>query len=66
MKKIINVLVGSLALISVLPSCEKETLIGEGPIVNETRPLTNFRGVSSGMPGKINFKIDPVYKVEIK
>lgn len=48
-----------------LSSCIKERISGEGPVVTETRPLSNFTGVSSGFSGTVNFKIDPVYKVEI-
>src|SRR5690349_7557138 len=58
------------ALVSVfalfaLASCEKELIYGDGPVVTETRPLVNFHGVSSAVPGKVYFKIDPNYKVEI-
>jgi len=58
------------ALVSIialffLASCEKELIYGDGPVVTETRPLVNFHGVSSGVPGKVYFKIDPNYKVEV-
>ena len=47
----------------IFPSCEK--IIGEGPLVTETRTVSNFTGVSSEMSGKVNFTIAPDYKVEI-
>jgi hypothetical protein len=49
----------------VLSSCEKERIWGEGPLVTETRALNNFTGVSSAVSGRVNYKIDPAYKVEI-
>lgn len=59
-------IVAMMILAVVTASCSKETLFGEGPVVTETRAISNFHGVSTGVPGKINFTIDPVYKVEIK
>jgi len=47
----------------IFPSCEK--VVGEGPLVTQTRSVGNFSGVSSEMSGKINFTIAPEYKVEI-
>ena len=44
-------------------SCKK--VIGEGPLQTETRNITDFSGVSASIGGKIYYKIDPVYKVEI-
>jgi hypothetical protein len=63
MKKIISVL---LAGISVLffTSCEK--VVGEGPVVTQTRNVSNFTRISVSIPGKVNYKIDPVYKVEVQ
>jgi hypothetical protein len=52
------------ALLS-LASCEKELIYGDGPVITEARPASNFHGVSSGVPGKVYFKIDPNFKVEI-
>ena len=62
MKKFL-VLVVLAAGILILPSCEK--VVGEGPLVTQTRPVSNFSGVSSEMSGKVNFTIAPEYKVEI-
>ena len=44
-------------------SCKK--VVGEGDLQTETRNITDFSGVSASIGGKINYKIDPVYKVEI-
>ncbi|HEV8505912.1 MAG TPA: head GIN domain-containing protein [Chitinophagaceae bacterium] len=49
--------------ILIFPSCEK--VVGEGPLVTQTRNVGNFSGVSSEMSGKVNFAIAPEYKVEI-
>jgi hypothetical protein len=49
--------------IIICPSCEK--VIGEGPLVTQTRAVTNFTGVSSEMSGKVNVTIGPEFKVEI-
>jgi len=62
MKKFL-VLVVLAAGILILPSCEK--VVGEGPLVTQTRTVGNFSGVSSEMSGKVNFTIAPEYKVEI-
>ena len=45
-------------------SCRK--VVGEGPLVTETRDVTNFKGVSVTIGGVVNYKIDPVYKVEVR
>ena len=62
MKKSVVVLLAAAALF-IFPSCEK--VVGEGPVVTETRSVQNFTGVSSEMSGKVNFTIAPNYKVEI-
>ena len=49
--------------IFIFPSCRK--VIGEGPVVTETRAVSNFTGISSEMSGKVNFSIAPNFKVEI-
>lgn len=51
--------------IIVMNSCTKDRIWGEGPLETETRSVNNFTGISSSVSGKVNFKIDPVYKVEI-
>lgn len=58
----------TLALIIVLAllfqSCEK--LIGEGPVVTETRTTPNFTGVELKVPGKLYYTEGTVYKVELQ
>lgn len=61
MKKSVIILLVALSLIYT--SCEK--IDGEGPVVTETRNVSNFKSISVSIPGTVNYKIDPVYKVEI-
>ena len=56
-------LVVAVASLFVLSSCVK--VVGDGPVVTETRSVSNFTGVSSEMRGKVNFSIAPTFKVEI-
>jgi len=65
MKNLVYKAIVSIFALFSFASCEKELIYGDGPVVTETRPLVNFHGVSSGVPGKLYFKIDPAYKVEI-
>jgi hypothetical protein len=51
------------AAIIIFPSCRK--VIGEGPLVTETRAVANFTGISSEMSGSVYVTIGPAYKVEI-
>ena len=51
------------AAILTAPSCKK--VVGEGDLQTETRNITDFSGVSSSIGGKVYYKIDPVFKVEI-
>ena len=44
-------------------SCKK--VVGEGDLQTEIRNIADFSGVSASIGGKISYKIDPVYKVEI-
>jgi hypothetical protein len=62
MKKL-SVVVLLSAVLFIFPSCEK--VVGEGPLVTQTRTVGNFTGISSEMSGKVNFAIAPEYKVEI-
>ncbi len=62
MKKLFIMLAAAAALF-MFPSCEK--IKGEGPLRTESRAVTNFSGVDAGVSGRINYTIDPVYKVEI-
>jgi hypothetical protein len=62
MKKLFFMLAAAAALLTA-SSCEK--VVGEGPLQTENRNITDFSGVSTSIGGKIYYKIDPVYKVEI-
>jgi hypothetical protein len=62
MKKLIFMLAAAAALLTA-SSCRK--VVGEGDLQTETRNITDFSGVSASIGGKIYYKIDPVYKVEI-
>lgn len=62
MKKLFIMLAAAAALLTS-SSCKK--VIGEGDLQTETRNITDFSGVSASIGGKIYYKIDPVYKVEI-
>lgn len=62
MKKQILVLAAAAALFTT-SSCKK--VVGEGPVQTETRNISGFSGVSASIGGKINYKIEPEYKVEI-
>src|SRR6476659_4400568 len=61
--KNLSVVVVLAAVLFIFPSCEK--VVGEGPLVTQTRTVGNFTGMSSEMSGKVNFAIAPEYKVEI-
>jgi hypothetical protein len=62
--KIINIILAAIFSAIIFTSCEK--VIGEGPVVTETRDVTGFKTVSISISGKINYRIDPVYKIEIQ
>ena len=62
MKKLFIMLAAAAAILTT-PSCKK--VVGEGDLQTETRNITDFSGVSASIGGKIYYKIDPVYKVEI-
>jgi hypothetical protein len=63
MKNSIIVLLAAFSVIA-FASCEK--VVGEGPVVTETRAVTGFRNISVSISGKVNYRIDPVYKIEIQ
>lgn len=62
MKKLFFMLAAAAALLTS-SSCKK--VVGEGDLQTETRNIIDFSGVSASIGGKIYYKIDPVYKVEI-
>ena len=57
------IVAAALAALYVFPSCER--VIGEGPVVTETRPIGNFNGLSMEMAGKVNLTIGSEFKVEL-
>jgi hypothetical protein len=63
MKKTIGGLLAGICLF-FLTSCEK--VVGEGPVVTQTRSVSNFTRIAVSIPGKVTYTIDPVYKVEIR
>src|SRR5262245_45015955 len=63
MKNLLEVALVLMSALIIFPSCEK--VVGEGPLVTQTRTVSNFSGVSSEMSGKVNFAIAPEFKVEI-
>ncbi|MEO8403558.1 MAG: head GIN domain-containing protein [Chitinophagaceae bacterium] len=52
------------ASLIVFSSCEK--VVGEGPVVTETRMVDSFTGVSSGFSATVNYTIGPVLRVEVQ
>ncbi|HEX6190740.1 MAG TPA: head GIN domain-containing protein [Chitinophagaceae bacterium] len=62
MKKFVVVLLS--AAMFVFTSCEK--VVGEGPLVTETRSVPQFTGISSEMSGKVNFTLASTFNVEIR
>ena len=62
MKKLFFMLAAAAAVLG-FSSCKK--VIGEGDLQTEIRNVTDFSGVSASIGGKINYRIDPAYKVEI-
>lgn len=63
MKKTSIVLLAALSAL-FFSSCEK--VVGEGPVVTQTRSVSGFKAVSVSISGRVNYKIDPVYKVEVQ
>lgn len=62
MKKV-NVFLFLVMLAAMFSSCEK--VVGEGPVLQQTRTVSNFSKVDVSISGKVNYTIDPVYKVEV-
>lgn len=61
MKKLSVALFSAMALLAA--SCEK--VVGEGPVVTETRIVTNFSSLDLRMSGNVYFTRDAAYKVEV-
>ena len=51
------------AILFIFSSCVK--VVGDGPVITEARPVSNFTGISSEMSARVNFSIAPTFKVEI-
>src|SRR6476660_2604851 len=49
--------------IFILPSCRK--IVGEGPVVTQTRSVGSFTGISFETAGKVNFTIGHEQRVEL-
>ena len=65
MKKFLFFVSVSALSIVFLSSCTREVITGSGPVVTETRTVAGFTGVSHKVPGRVNFKIGPEFKVEV-
>ena len=63
MKRISVVLLIILAIVG-FNSCRKVT--GHGPLVNETRSISNFNSISYGIPGDLYYTEGSDYKIEIQ
>ncbi len=64
MMKRIQILILIIMTAVVFQSCEK--LIGEGPVVMETRTTPGFTGVELKVPGKLYYTPGSTYKVELQ
>lgn len=62
MKKLVPLFILS-GVMTVMASCEK--VIGDGPVVTETRNISNFSGVDLRVSGNVYFTQAPEYKVEV-
>jgi hypothetical protein len=62
--KRIQALAGIVAAVIIFQSCQK--LIGEGPVVTETRTTPNFSGVELKVPGKLYYIKGATYKIELQ
>jgi hypothetical protein len=63
MKQITFILLSAFMSLSVL-SCRK--VVGEGPVVSETRNETGFNGVAISVPADVVYTQAPTYKVELR
>jgi putative autotransporter adhesin-like protein len=58
-----SIAVWMVASVIIFSSCRK--VIGEGPLVTQTRAVSNFTGISYETSGNAYITIGPTYKVEI-
>lgn len=54
----------SLSFLVCFSSCEKIT--GEGPMVTEFRNVTGFNGARIDVNARVNYTVEPAYKVEVQ
>lgn len=54
----------SVAAAALLSSCTK--VIGDGPMVTQTRNVAHFNGIDLRMSGAVHFQQAPEYKVEVR
>jgi hypothetical protein len=52
-----------IAFLAFFSSCEK--VVGDGPVVQQVIPVTDFNKISVAIHGRVNYAIGPVYKVEV-
>lgn len=62
---------GALALLALpslllFTSCDPNAIKGDGEILTETRTEKDFTGVDAAVPGKINVKHGPIFKVVVQ
>jgi hypothetical protein len=63
MKKVLPLFI-LIGMMVIFASCEK--VVGEGPVVTETRNISNFSGVDLRVSGNVYFTQSPDFKVEVR
>lgn len=63
MRHTIGIMLMAMIVSISLTSCEK--INGEGPAVSELRSHAGFTRIAVSLPGAINYRIDPTYRVEL-
>lgn len=63
-KQCVVLLLLAVVCIQMMSACRK--VVGEGPVVAETRNPGNFSGIRMGISGNVYYKQDNFYKLEIK
>ncbi len=54
------------AMLSLLLSCTKERINGNGPVITEARAVNNFTAISASGSTPVYINKGPVFKVEVK
>lgn len=62
--KRLSTIISLIILINISTSCKK--VIGEGPVISETRNETGFTGVAISVPADVVYKQSSTYNIEIK